>query len=80
MREEIFGPVAALIPFETEAEAIALANDTEYGLAASVWTNDLRRGHRVAQKMKRRNLLGQHVVHPRTAISLRRHGPVRHRT
>ncbi|MDI9933618.1 2-hydroxymuconic semialdehyde dehydrogenase [Rhodococcus sp. IEGM 1354] len=51
VREEIFGPVAALIPFETEAEAIALANDTEYGLAASVWTNDLRRGHRVAQKM-----------------------------
>lgn len=51
VREEIFGPVAALIPFDTEAEAIALANDTEYGLAASVWTNDLRRGHRVAQSM-----------------------------
>jgi aminomuconate-semialdehyde/2-hydroxymuconate-6-semialdehyde dehydrogenase len=51
VREEIFGPVAALIPFDTEAEAIALANDTEYGLAAAVWTNDLRRGHRVAQKM-----------------------------
>ncbi|TXG90468.1 2-hydroxymuconic semialdehyde dehydrogenase [Rhodococcus rhodnii] len=51
VREEIFGPVAALIPFETEAEAIALANDTEYGLAASVWTNDIRRGHRVAQSM-----------------------------
>ncbi|NKR51442.1 2-hydroxymuconic semialdehyde dehydrogenase [Rhodococcus hoagii] len=51
LREEIFGPVAALVPFDTEAEAIALANDTKYGLAASVWTNDLRRGHRVAQKM-----------------------------
>ncbi|MFG2502880.1 2-hydroxymuconic semialdehyde dehydrogenase [Streptomyces sp. NPDC048441] len=51
VREEIFGPVAALIPFDTEAEAIALANDTDYGLAASVWTNDLRRGHRVAQAM-----------------------------
>ncbi|NDZ82321.1 2-hydroxymuconic semialdehyde dehydrogenase [Streptomyces sp. SID10853] len=51
VREEIFGPVAALIPFDTEEEAIALANDTEYGLAASVWTNDLRRGHRVAQAM-----------------------------
>lgn len=51
VREEIFGPVGALIPFDTEDEAIALANDTEYGLAASVWTNDLRRGHRVAQAM-----------------------------
>lgn len=50
-REEIFGPVAALIPFGTEEEAIALANDTEYGLVASVWTNDLQRGHRVAQAM-----------------------------
>ncbi|GGY94902.1 2-hydroxymuconic semialdehyde dehydrogenase [Streptomyces nitrosporeus] len=51
VREEIFGPVAALIPFDTEEEAVALANDTEYGLAASVWTDDLRRGHRVAQAM-----------------------------
>lgn len=51
MREEIFGPAAGLIPFDTEEEAIALANDTEYGLAASVWTNDIRRGHRVAQAM-----------------------------
>lgn len=51
VREEIFGPVAALIPFDTEEEAIGLANDTEYGLAASVWTDDLRRGHRVAQAM-----------------------------
>lgn len=51
LREEIFGPVAALVPFDTEDEAIALANDTEYGLAASVWTNDIRRGHRVAGQM-----------------------------
>ncbi|MEV5018063.1 2-hydroxymuconic semialdehyde dehydrogenase [Streptomyces sp. NPDC053780] len=51
VREEVFGPVAALIPFDTEEEAVALANDTEYGLAASVWTRDLRRGHRVAQAM-----------------------------
>ncbi|MFJ7296771.1 2-hydroxymuconic semialdehyde dehydrogenase [Streptomyces collinus] len=52
VREEIFGPVAALIPFDTEDEAVALANDTPYGLAAAVWTNDLRRGHRVAQRME----------------------------
>lgn len=52
MREEIFGPVASLVPFDTEDEAIALANDTEYGLASSVWTTNLDRGHRVAQRMR----------------------------
>lgn len=52
VREEIFGPTAALIPFDTEEEAIALANDTEYGLAAVTWTSDLTRGHRVAQRMR----------------------------
>jgi len=52
MREEIFGPCAGLVPFDTEDEAVALANDTSYGLAASVWTTDLSRGHRVAQRMR----------------------------
>jgi len=51
MREEIFGPVCHIMPFETEEEAIELANDTKYGLAASVWTSNLQRGHRVAQRM-----------------------------
>ncbi|MGH2875744.1 MAG: aldehyde dehydrogenase family protein, partial [Solirubrobacteraceae bacterium] len=47
-REEIFGPVLVAMPFEDEAEAIRLANATQYGLAAYVWTNDIRRAHRVA--------------------------------
>ncbi|WP_270886057.1 2-hydroxymuconic semialdehyde dehydrogenase [Pedococcus sp. 5OH_020] len=52
VREEVFGPVAALIPFDTEAEAVRLANDTAYGLAAVTWTSNLERGHRVAQQMR----------------------------
>ena len=47
-QEEIFGPVVTLLPFDTEEEALAMANGTPYGLAASVWTADLRRAHRVA--------------------------------
>ena len=51
IKEEIFGPVCHIAPFDTEEEAIAMANDTRYGLAASVWTSNLKRGHRVAQQM-----------------------------
>ncbi len=51
VKEEIFGPVCHVAPFDTEEEAVAMANDTKYGLAASIWTTDLKRGHRVAQQM-----------------------------
>ncbi len=51
-QEEIFGPVVAITPFDTEAEALELANATRYGLAAYVWTNDLRRAHNVAQAVE----------------------------
>lgn len=52
VREEIFGPVAAIMPFDTEDEVLALANDTDYGLAAGVWTNNLARAHRMASRLE----------------------------
>jgi len=52
VREEIFGPVAAIMPFDTEEEVVRLANDTEYGLAAGVWTSNLSRAHRMAARLE----------------------------
>lgn len=51
-REEIFGPVVVVAPFRTEDDAVALANDTPYGLAAMLWTNDLARAHRIGQQIR----------------------------
>ncbi|WP_434630690.1 aldehyde dehydrogenase family protein [Pseudomonas sp. Z1-29] len=51
-RDEIFGPVGTVITFDSEDEALALANDSAYGLAATVWTNDLAKAHRVAGAVK----------------------------
>jgi 5-carboxymethyl-2-hydroxymuconic-semialdehyde dehydrogenase len=48
-QEEIFGPVVAITPFDTDEEALQLANDTRYGLAAYVWTSNLKRAHNFAQ-------------------------------
>lgn len=51
-QEEIFGPVVTLTPFDTEEEVLTMANSVKYGLASSVWTNDLKRVHHVAEKIE----------------------------
>ena len=51
-RQEIFGPVASVIPFDTAAEAIAIANDTIYGLAAGIWTSDINRAFRLVKEIE----------------------------
>jgi acyl-CoA reductase-like NAD-dependent aldehyde dehydrogenase len=51
-REEIFGPVAVLIPFKDETDAILQGNDTTYGLGAGIWTRDISRAHKVARALR----------------------------
>jgi aldehyde dehydrogenase (NAD+) len=52
MQNEVFGPVLNVMPFRDEAEVVALANATEFGLAAGVWTRDVRRAHRIARRLE----------------------------
>jgi (Z)-2-((N-methylformamido)methylene)-5-hydroxybutyrolactone dehydrogenase len=52
MQEEVFGPVAAVIPFKDEAEALAMANDSKYGLAAGIWTQNLAKAHRMIKGIR----------------------------
>jgi betaine-aldehyde dehydrogenase len=62
-QEEIFGPVLSVIPFETESDAIRIANDTPYGLAGAVWTRDVFRGIRVLKQI-RAGILWLNTYHP----------------
>ena len=78
-REEVFGPVAAVIPFDDEADAIRIANDTPYGLSGSIWTRDGARAIRVARALETGVALGQleqlgppgHAVRRLQAVRLR---------
>jgi acyl-CoA reductase-like NAD-dependent aldehyde dehydrogenase len=56
MREEIFGPVVAVVPFEDEADAIRISNDSDFGLSGSIWTRDLGRAIRVSRGIESGNL------------------------
>jgi acyl-CoA reductase-like NAD-dependent aldehyde dehydrogenase len=64
VQEEIFGPVAAVMRFKDEAQALALANGTRYGLSGNIWTSSFAQGHRLARKLKGGFITVQHVAQP----------------
>src|SRR5699024_8344363 len=55
-KEEIFGPVLSIIPFDTEEEAILISNDTKFGLAAGIWSENVKQTHRVAKQLQAGNV------------------------
>ena len=62
MREETFGPILPVMPFDSDEEAIRLANDSEYGLAASVWTRDRSRGEAMARRIQAGTVMVNDVI------------------
>ena len=70
--EEVFGPLVTVHPFDTEEEAVRIANDSPYGLNAMVFTENLSRAHRVSAALRAGHGLGQLLLHPRPARAVRR--------
>jgi p-cumic aldehyde dehydrogenase len=52
VREEIFGPVVSVLPFKDAEDAVRMANDTSYGLAANIWTRDIKKAHTIAHRLE----------------------------
>ena len=79
-REEIFGPVVTITPFDSEEEVINYANDVEYGLSSSVWTQNLSRAHRVAERINTGTVWVNSLASPRSPCPFRRHEAKRRRS
>ena len=79
IQEEIFGPCLHIAPFDTEQEAVAMANDTKYGLATSIYTQDINRASRLGDQDRGRAVLDQQLVPARPADRVRRVEGLRHR-
>ena len=78
-QEEIFGPVVTLTPFDTDEEALMMANSTDYGLSATIWTCDLRRAHRLAHQLHAGIVWVNTWLHRDLRTPIRRHEKLRRR-
>ena len=78
-QEEVFGPVLAVIAFDDDDDAVRIANDIQFGLAAGVWTQSLSRALTMADRIARRHHLGEQLPHDEHDVAVRRLQDERHR-